>query len=301
MSINEFAEAVRKELETRMGKPVEVREVLKNNGVILHGIIIVDMENNVLPTIYLDSYYENYDWEEDKDYIIDKILRIHEKSKVDGHMDMDFFTDFEKVKDKIAFKLINYERNLERLADVPYTRYLDLAKVYYITVKHEKFGTGTILVRNNHMKEWGVTVELLEELATKNTPRLSPICHSDLWNTVKHMVEGFSGEKVRPDISERMEEDNYMYILTNQQKLYGAATMCYENAIKTYAEELQSDIYILPSSTHEVILVPAICCSDVAYLRNMVRTVNRTQVADEEVLSDSVYVYSRETDSIAIA
>ncbi|MDE7404300.1 MAG: hypothetical protein K2M81_04265, partial [Lachnospiraceae bacterium] len=89
-----------------------------------------------------------------------------------------------------------------------------------------------------------------------------------------------------------------MYVLTNKQKLYGAACMLYPGVLKTFAEKIQRDFYILPSSIHEVILVPADADTDKEALHEIVTEINRTQVAEEEVLADSVYFYSKNKDKV---
>lgn len=299
MSITEFAKAVKKELETRTGENVEVNMMPKNNGVFLHGIVIKEKGSNVVPNIYLESFYEKYIHDEDMDYVVDNILDIYKESRVEGYRDMSFFCDFNKVKDKIAFKLINFNDNKEILKKVPYIKFLDLAKVYYVNVELEDFGAGTVLVHNTHMIEWGVSVEELEKHAVENTPKLSPLQMIDLWDVAERLEEEIS-EELRDSVSE-IRKENKSYIMTNQQKTFGATTMLYKDVIKNHAEKLQCDIYILPSSIHDLILIPADFDMNVEYMKYMVRDVNRTQVLREEVLSDSVYIYHRETDSISIA
>ena len=299
MSITEFAEAVKKELETRTGENVEVNMMPKNNGVFLHGIVIKEKGSNVVPNIYLESFYEKYIHDEDMDYVVDNILDIYKESRVEGYRDMSFFCDFNKVKDKIAFKLINFNDNKEILKKVPYIKFLDLAKVYYVNVNVEGVGEGTILVQNRHMIEWGVSVEELEKHAVENTPKLSPLQMIDLRDVAERLEEEIS-EELRDSVPE-VRKENKSYVMTNQQKIFGAATMLYKDVIKNHAEKLQCDIYILPSSIHELILIPADFDMDVECMRSTVHDVNRTQVLREEVLSDSVYIYRRETDSISIA
>lgn len=299
MSITEFAEAVKKELETRTGEEVEIANYQKNNGVMLRGLVIKDMQSNIVPTIYLESFYEKYIHDEDMDYVVDNILDIYKESRVEGYRDMSFFCDFNKVKDKIAFKLINFNDNKEILKKVPYIKFLDLAKVYYVNVELEDFGAGTVLVHNTHMIEWGVSVEELEKHAAENTPKLSPLQMIDLWDIAEQLEEEIS-EDLRDSVPE-VRKENKSYVMTNQQKIFGAATMLYKDVIKNHAEKLQCDIYILPSSIHDLILIPADFDMNVEYMKYMVRDVNRTQVLREEVLSDSVYIYHRETDCISIA
>ena len=91
-----------------------------------------------------------------------------------------------------------------------------------------------------------------------------------------------------------------MFVLTNSEGLFGASCMLYDQLIHSYAERFQSDFYILPSSIHEVILVPAFKNELMDLFSEMVREVNQSQVAAEEILSDHAYYYSREKDTILI-
>ena len=97
--------------------------------------------------------------------------------------------------------------------------------------------------------------------------------------------------------SQQLEEDVRdvpMYVLSNKTKIHGAACILYENVVKDFADYLNRDIFILPSSVHEVILVPSQGAQKAQNLVEMVREVNETQVEEEEILSDSVYYFSRE-------
>ena len=92
-----------------------------------------------------------------------------------------------------------------------------------------------------------------------------------------------------------------MYVCSNSQKVNGAGVILYKDLLKQFAEKTGSDFYILPSSIHETLLVPVSDQMEVEALRSMVREVNATQVAPEEVLSDNVYIYRREDDKISLA
>ena len=89
-----------------------------------------------------------------------------------------------------------------------------------------------------------------------------------------------------------------MYVLTNQNKLNGASCILYEHLLELFADRLGADLYILPSSVHEVILIPATSDTSFAELSRMVKEVNETQVSPEEILSDHVYYFSRNSRSI---
>ena len=89
-----------------------------------------------------------------------------------------------------------------------------------------------------------------------------------------------------------------MYVLTYQETVYGGAAMLYSDQMKKLAERWQMDLLILPSSIHEVLLLPDDGQNEYAFYRQMVEEVNTTQVEPEEVLSYSLYRYCREKAEI---
>ena len=93
-----------------------------------------------------------------------------------------------------------------------------------------------------------------------------------------------------------------LFVLSNGDYMNGASVMLYKDPLRDFANYMGHDLYILPSSIHEVILL-----LDDEYvqsseeLREMVRETNRMVVDQEEVLSDHIYHYDREKDEIRIA
>lgn len=293
MNINEFAEIIKERLEERTGLEVRLAEVIKNNSVTLHGISIIVPEINIAPNIYLESFFKEYERGMSFEEITERIINVWEREKGHKHFDVEWFRDFEQIKERIAYKLVNYEANRKLLEDVPHVPFLNLAKVFYVTIDCKEFGSGSILVHNNHMELWGVTTEELDELASINTPKLFQAEIMSMAVVMKELMQ---------DVSEEMELliDNKMFVVTNKDRHYGAAAMCYPNIIKKFAEQKECDLIILPSSVHEVLILP---CEgeDFKRFKEMVIEVNETALSPEEVLSNSVYIYRRELDKIVIA
>ncbi len=105
--------------------------------------------------------------------------------------------------------------------------------------------------------------------------------------SIKELVEDVTG------ITVQGEDDLPMYVLTNKEKRFGATAMLYSERMKELAERFGCDPLILPSSVHEVLLLPDDHCQEYTFYRQMVSEVNRTQVEAEEVLSYNLYRYSR--------
>lgn len=307
MEFTSFKTLVRDEVAKRTGEQycVRINDVMKNNGVILSGITMMQEDSNISPTIYLNQYYEAYEnGEMTIRCIVDDVIDTYERNKVNRSVDMRFFMDYEKIKDRIIFKLIHAEKNAELLNDVPHIRFLDLAIVFQCLVSDEMFGNATIMIHNAHLKIWEIGAEELYKEAIVNTPKLQRY-------DIKNMRDVLCELRFLEDMEERqfMDSDEYcqelseaapMYVLSNRTRVQGASCILYPDILKDFGMAVKSDFYILPSSVHEVILLPAQGDEDCEALKNMVYEVNETQVEKEEVLSNSVYYYNRKKEELSI-
>ncbi len=298
MTYQEFKDTMIHAIQTKLGKSVKVtvQDIIKNNDTHLDGLTILSKQSNISPTIYLNSYYEQYLNGKELSAICTDILLSYKEHMPVSNIDISFFTDYEQVKDHIIFKLINYERNKELLQQVPHLRYLDLAIVFNCLLSSYTDGCATILIHHQHLSYWNISANELYEVAKKNTPSLLPKQLQSMTSVLNNMLDLSELE----DIFEEEEIMIPMYILTNHKKLHGSACILYENLLAEIAEKLGSDLYILPSSIHEVLLVPSTTANSYAELSSMVREVNTTHVCREEVLSDHVYYYSRDTKKITM-
>ena len=301
MRIEEFTEKVRDAVEKGLGNGhrVEAKEVRKNNGVTLHGLVVLEEGQNVAPTIYLDTFLEAYESGATFMSVLNRLLDICRMEAEKSSIDMEFFRSFEEVRDRICYRLIGKEGNEGLLEDMPYIGFLDLAICFYYAYHSEALGDGTILIHNSHMELWGTCTAELFGLAKRNTKRLF------LW-TCQSMVEvlrEMAGQDAETE--DAAEQDAFLQemplrILSNTKRTHGAACMLYPGVLDSLASKEGHDLYILPSSVHEVILLPDIGIPSATELRNMVREVNDTQVAPEEVLSYSLYRYRRMDGRVTI-
>lgn len=290
MDYKSFTEKIVYLLQERMGADynVKVTNVTKNNDIRLTGVIMMKDSDRISPTIYLEEPYRQYCsginmWE-----IVDRIVELHRERLQNVDLNIDFFKEFGRVRDRIFHKLINYEKNRKLLQDVPHVRWCDLAIVFYYAVDERILGRASILIHNNHLVMWEQTADALFRIAQHNMKQSMP----ELLIPMRKLVEEMTGVKF-----EKTEEVK-MYVLTNQAKLNGASAMLYSDKIGELADTLQSDLMILPSSVHEVLLLPDDSERQYDFYRQMVEEVNTTQVEPEEVLSYNLYRYSREKTEI---
>ena len=301
LSYEEFQAQVTKKVQKKLDEriTVHVTDVTKNNGVILKGMTFTGQGESISPTIYLEQYYEAYkngcSWGEIVDRIVDT-FRMGAKNDI---FDVEAFIDLSRATPHIAYKLVNYEKNKELLEQIPHKRFLDMAVVYYYLLNSGDFENATILIYNNHLKQWEISLEELDEIARQNTPVL---LKEDL-RTINEVLSELLIRKGASDLVEIPDEEEYdrefgMYVLSNETRIFGAATILYSGVLKEFADKKNTDLFILPSSIHEVILLPKREGVEWEKLQEMVKEVNSTQVEEVEILSDSVYCYMREKDTV---
>lgn len=289
MEINEFAVKVCNAVKRELGEEyrTELREVRKNNGVMLHGLLVRSRAHNVAPTIYLEGFLEAYEAGATFASIVRRLVGIYREDVPGDGIDMAFFQDFEKVRDRICYRLIGRRGNGELLEEVPHIEFLDLAICFYYAYRGEALGEGMILIHHSHAGMWGISARELFGLAESNTPRLFP------WecSSLEDILAGTADQSPECGDACGEPEGMPMCVLSNRKRIHGAACMLYPRVLEDMAERLQSGFYILPSSIHEVILLTCPQGDRTAELRRMIREVNGTQVAPEEILSDNLYYY----------
>ena len=289
MNFKQFCEKVYESVVDFYGEEVTVnlQEVQKNNGVTLTGLLLAEKNNRVAPAVYLDSYFEDYKSGKKIGEIVLEVVQIYEKVRKNQQVNVEFFSDYQKAKERICYKLIHYRRNETLLKDVPHVRYLNLAVVFYYAYENPLLGNGSILIRNGHMESWNVSTEELYQQARENTERIFPADLMKMEEVVREMMD------VSPDEELWDEEEMIpMFVLTNRNRQFGAIAIFYSDVLKNLSCKMDANLFILPSSVHEVILLPDMGEKE-EFLQEMVKDVNRTQVAEEEILADSVYYYDR--------
>ena len=296
MDYSQFVVAVKKELKSRLGDGVKVNgySAVKNNSTVREGILIEDGEANISPVIYLEEFYEDMRGGTPFSDVVSDVEEFYESIRARNSIDCDMILDFKGVKDRIVFRLIQTSSNRELLKEVPSREVLDLSVVFYILVDMDRNSTATILVNNIQAEYWGVDAADLWKIASSNSQRLLP---AYLYTMEYVMTEMFSSdrENVREQnlLRDGEAQRDTMYVLTNGNQHCGAGCMLYDGVLETAWDRLGEDYYLIPSSIHEMLLVPASSGAGFTEFEKMIRQVNETQVPADEVLGNHAYFYSR--------
>lgn len=299
---------------TRSDSRVMINHVIKNNGQELDGLVIMEHGQSIAPAIYVNDYYKQHKGGRSTDDIIDEIFdRYYEcqNSFEFGDVDIEEFKSYANIRKNVVYRLVNYEKNKKLLGEVPHEKIMDLAMVFYCYYGTNNGVSGSVLIKNIHMRMWRTDMQTLLADAVSNTPKLLPSIVKPMSSMLHDIAglapDGFDAPGVG-DFGSFVEDYDMvvtnknadMYIVTNKIMLNGASVMMYDGTLSALAEEIDMDLYVLPSSIHELIVIPARPEFDVSVLKDMVCTINLEEVDADEVLSDSVYYYSRNDNEIRI-
>lgn len=293
MDIREFGKVMLREVGDMLGGgyDIELKDIEKNNGIIRHALVIRKEEDNVAPTIYLDDIHRQYEDGAMLMMLVKNVVDTYRQCRPSRLNDMSFFMDFSRVAPKLYFKVVNFERNRNKLENIPYRKVLDLALVPLCRFISETIGDGCITIQNSHLRAWEITREELWENVFESAPKVAPLKITGLMD----YMEGVMGQNMFGDVACEIN------IATNSSMYYGASAIFYPDMLKEMAEDYESNLFIIPSSVHETLIIPDTnMMMDVESLRSIICQVNSTTVSDEEILSDNLYLYDRESGSFFI-
>lgn len=296
MTKTKFYESVAESVSEVLGSEVivELQEVTKVN-LSLDGLTIRKRNESIAPTIYLNQYFNQFNDGRAMDDIVQDIIRVYENNQPENIMDVfktEDFYDFDKMKEKIVLKVINTERNLDLLEQVPCLDMegLGLSVVFYVSLMTGEQSAG-ILIKNEHLKLWEKTVSDLLTVAEVNTNRMHAFVVKSM-NEVLSGMFGFEEDLIPEDVPA-------LYVLTDENKTFGASQLYLKDKIREFAKKNDCDVYILPSSVHELLLLRADFPNiEPEHLKQMVCEVNSTEVSDEDFLCDGAFKYILAEDKI---
>lgn len=302
-----FLTFIKDQLQQMIGDQAHVtlRKIPKNNGIILDALCIHTDDTLTSPAIYLNPYYEQYTLGMSTEEIIHDILNLYYSAALPDSITGASFANPDLVRSKIMFKLIHAASNQTLLNKIPHIPYLDLAVIFYLHLDHSPDGHLTAVIHNDHMKLWHMNTKDLWKLALFNTPTVFPAQITNMSDMIKDMAQNKLGDEYDEEMIDTIlfsEDDAFpLYVLSNITGLNGAGCMLYKDQLKDFAESIGSDLIILPSSIHEVLITPYTPETSFEYLSEMVASINQNEVPAEDQLSNQVYLYTRMNDRICIA
>ena len=293
MTYDEFKNYVMENLEGMLPEgdyDISLNSTTKLNNQEKEGIMIRRNNENVAPIVYIDNAFREYGETGNESEVLQHIAATYAEHVTPPEMiDTESIMNFETSKDNIRCRLVNADMNESMLKDLPHKEIGEFAVIYYVQVGDEVIMSTK--VTNERMRAYGIDVEELHKVALENQnkfqkPKIIPMEELlyELTGLPTHHPEG------APRV----------YVLSNEDGMFGAAAMLNPQTTEMIAEEI-GDVYALPSCVHEWILVPVEDAPDIEALKEMVENANETVVKPEELLSYNVYKVDRENKTLEIA
>lgn len=256
-------------------------------------------EKIVSPTIYINNIYQDYLENGDLQMALQNAAEAMDEVFQRGVEvpKMDICT----AKDNIIFQLVNTMQNEEMLKNMPHREFQDLSVIYQWVIDTDDKAVYATAVHNSLAKELGMDEEQLFHAAAQNTRRILPPVVKSMNEALRDMLikDGMPPSKADLIIEEVPPQQTF-WIISNERGIDGAASMLYEDKLQKLAESLGTDLYIMPSSVHEVVAV-SVVMGEPEELARMVSEANMDQIELGERLSNQVYHYDKDLRKITLA
>lgn len=261
-------------------------------------LLAKDEKTTISPTLYINDMYEKYLRTEDLQATLREAAEAMDEVFREATIPP---LDISTAKDNIIFQLVNTMQNEDMLKNLPHREFQDLSIMYRWVVGVEQQGLSSVVINNHVAESLGMGEEQLFKAAAENTRRILPPVVQSMNEVMRDMfmADGMPKELADLMIGEQ-EPERTMWVISNKSRIDGAASMLYEDKLHNLAEKVGTDLYILPSSVHEVIAV-SVEMGEPEELAQMVAEVNMDQVDLSERLSNQVYHYDKDLRKITLA
>lgn len=286
---------------------IEVIERTKNNDTLLNGLVIhigEGKETEAAPIIYLEPYFKAYMFgDKDIEDVMHEIARDY--MQIVRNMPQFDLPEMTKkgIKDRIYVKLVNTRSNQEHLKDL-------------VSLPVDGGFSLTVYIDMDAPRK-DAMIQVTKELASRMDFEERELMQTAMKNTVKaHPAELVEMQKVVMDMAgiRKFEpgdnllqdgcapaENLSMLVLSNHDKVLGATVLFYPEVKGQIAEATGGSYYVLPSSVHELIILPDNGTFDERELARMVQSINSCEVSPEEQLGNKVLYYNASIDRLLVA
>lgn len=289
-------EHIKEYLPSEFGEArVSIKKETKNNDRSVTLLTIMKPGENINPAIHIDKFVKQIHDGRDLDAVMWEIANIRVTYKCDKSWTLN---NYEIIKPLLSIQICDTENNIEYLKDKPHIPFGDFSIFYRIQTSYRDDGIVSAAINNDTLKLWGITKERLHKDTISAEKNRNSVC---LYN-IEDMLNQAKSKKEPENLFGQEQiintKQHYMYVLTNRDKTNGAGVLAIDGVLEKIGKSFNSDFYVLPSSVHEVIILPDIIGMDLATCEGIVKDINAAMVAPGDRLSDKVQRYDRATKTL---
>lgn len=307
MDYQEFSKLIYEQIKENLPEHLKHAEVefstIQNLNSVPYNVASIKLEQDVVaPRFYMDKYYEDYQRGRSLDDIAGEMVDLYlskENNITQGIPGQ--FMDYSQIKEQLMIQLINKETNEELLKNHPHKEMenTNLAAVYRVKVSEDEHGISSFMVTQNMMNYWGISADSIYQDALASAMKLEPVQLTGMEETMMRIM-GLDVEPINSQGKLRVEESE-LCVLSNTSSHWGASVLLYPELLQQIADNSEVNLFILPSSIHEVLLLGDTGQMNAEELQAMVISINHQEVLPEEVLSNEVYYFDREEHTLSMA
>ena len=298
MDFEEFKEQIAKDLKEvlysryGMDASVEQRTVEKLNSA-YDALTVKPEDCEIGVSMNLDTLYDAYRNGEAYDVVLNKAAELADGSlRNKPEFNIENIMNYDVMKETLVMEVVSADRNADFLKNIPHKNIEDLAVVYRFQVCGMEDGHGTILVTNDLLDKYGITAEQLHADALEKAPEIQPIVFEGMAEVLARQMGVENVEMLGLNVPP---EEEQMIVVSVEGNVHGAGVLAYRDFCEKASERVgNQSFFLLPSSIHELLIIPDNGKFDVPSLEMMVREVNATTVDPAEQLTDNVYHYDAE-------
>ena len=287
MNFEEFTETVMDRLRDHLpdqysGAELRIGEFEKLNKSYT-ALQVVGGDQMAVPNIDLDTYFKSY--QSGTMGMDDVIRKMTEQLQDDPQFETEWLKDYGQVKDRLYVRVTDAKENESLLSKVPHREVDGLAVTYHIAFETPDGKSASVPVNTSLMKMYGISEDQLHADALASSQKLYPATFISLAEMMGNMM-GVDADTVMPTMDEPQ-----LMVLTNERTFQGAGALFYPGQMEAIAAQMGSDYFVLPSSIHEVLLLPDDGTIDADVLNFMIQDINMSTVAPEERPAHEAYHY----------
>ncbi len=259
-------------------------QMVRKNNKELHGLIIRTPGNRIAPVFYYEDFYKAYKKGTTIDECVKQIVSFVERKSVPGNDFGEKLTHWESNCDKLILKMINYKNNRNLLMNTPFRFFGDMAVIVQIYMNDPVIGKGAITVDNELMRIWSVSRSTLFDRAIENMKQYH-VKMVDLME-ISLVEEEYDSDAPR------------IFVVSYDADFHGASVMLQTDILLDFARNRDMDFYVMPVSTHEILLIERREEMENEVILEMLKSINSDERLVDNMLSEEVYRLDRQDDRI---
>lgn len=295
MDVKEFTEKMAESLKKAVGNEEKIfaKETVGSNGTLVH--MVCAGVGGALLNFHMDQLYHVHQWGMSLEACFRMIKQQYDEAVLNAVRSEDFLSKentWNILKDHVYPVLLPQDRVAPDLVSCPC---FDLQMTYMVRLPGREDWIPSMKVTKEMLRVWGIEERQLLESAARNLAKDSTV---EISETVLK-EERDSPEEADLGHAEKAQKKVFkMYILSNKEKYYGASALLNIAMLQKIADG--RDLFLCPSSVHEIIAVADCARLTQDGIDEMIREINETHVLEEERLGDHSYFYDHRKNEVRI-